>query len=167
MSRVNKEKYFKETRAYRNCNPLNIRATKARWQGQIGQDDKGFVKFISFDKGYRAAMRIFRSYRLAGLRTIREIIERWAPPEENDTEKYISTVVQYMNAKQDKEKITPDSVIELKDRDLMPLLMLGMTRVEMGANASQLDELSSFAEIGWDMAVTDPDYFTGITRRYR
>ncbi len=61
MSRVNKEKYFKETRAYRNCNPLNIRATKARWQGQIGQDDKGFVKFISFDKGYRAVLSPRRS----------------------------------------------------------------------------------------------------------
>ena len=94
--RQNKEKYFNETIAYRNRNPLNIRYSKTvTWQGQMGEE-KGLVKFQGFSLGYRAAVKILRSYHLRGIRTIGKIIETWAPRNENNTEAYIANVVNFV-----------------------------------------------------------------------
>lgn len=82
------------TRGERNNNPLNIRDNKAfKWQGQIGHDADGFVIFSSLKWGIRAAFALMRSYsHKYKCDTIRNIISRWAPPTENNTEKYILDV---------------------------------------------------------------------------
>ena len=82
------------TRGLRNNNPLNIRKNNAEWQGLAEeQNDKAFFVFVAPEWGYRAALRTLQNYqRVHGLNTIREGIERWAPPCENDTEAYISFV---------------------------------------------------------------------------
>ncbi|MCQ2258596.1 MAG: structural protein P5 [Bacteroidaceae bacterium] len=84
------------TRGERNNNPLNIRrSAKTRWMGQCKmQRDREFVQFISRLFGYRAAFRILRTYiNSYGLRTLRQLIGRWAPPEDgNDTESYVAQV---------------------------------------------------------------------------
>lgn len=72
-------------------NPLNIRASKTRWQGLIGEY-KGFAQFETTYFGLRAAMLNLRHYFKLGLRTPRTIINRWAPPVENDTSKYVDYV---------------------------------------------------------------------------
>lgn len=85
-------------RGQRNHNPLNIRRSADQWLGaQTEQTDPAFVQFASDAWGYRAAWRILNTY--AGLfrqedkpLCIRSIIERWAPPAENDTQTYIRTV---------------------------------------------------------------------------
>ncbi len=77
----------------RNNNPLNIRYNPANnWLGQIGEGS-GFARFESVEYGFRAAYKLLLTYRNNyGLETIAEIIERWAPPNENDTQGYIDFV---------------------------------------------------------------------------
>lgn len=84
------------TRGLRNNNPLNIRRNNTQWQGLAPvQKDKAFFTFIAPEWGYRAALRTLQNYnRVHGLTTIRQWIERWAPPCENDTEAYIRCVCQ-------------------------------------------------------------------------
>ena len=159
---------FERTVAYRNHNPLNIRyVNTVKWQGQIGNGG-GFVHFSTFSEGYRAAVRILRSYRLRGIKTISQIISTWAPRSENNTVAYIKAVVDYMNgvfrlpSQGGCEAYTAESVINLKDREEVKHLLMAMTKVEMGANAAQLHALRMFITIGYDMAVTSKDFFKGI-----
>lgn len=74
-------------------NPANIRWNASnKWQGLIGQK-KGFCQFKTMAFGLRALLKLIRNYRyLYGLDTIEKIITRFAPPNENDTESYISFV---------------------------------------------------------------------------
>ena len=164
--RQNKEKYFNETIAYRNRNPLNIRYSKnVKWQGQVGEE-KGFVKFLDFQWGYRAAVKILRSYHLRGIRSIRDIISTWAPRNENDTNSYIKNVVRFMNGAwridKDEGDYCPRTQINLRDREMVLQLLYAMTRVEMSANAAQSHSLRGDAEWGYDKAVTTPGFFKEI-----
>lgn len=73
-------------------NPLNIRySIHNNWVGQIGEYH-GFCKFSHVGYGFRAAYRLLENYIKGGTRTIEDIIRRWAPPCENDTEVYIDFV---------------------------------------------------------------------------
>lgn len=83
-----------ETRGKRNNNPLNIRNNKAyRWSGQIGVDNDGFCRFDNVISGLRAAIALVRTYNdRYDLHSVRDIISRWAPPTENNTERYIINV---------------------------------------------------------------------------
>ena len=87
------------TRGIRNNNPLNIRRSSTHWQGaRKEQTDKSFVQFETMAYGYRAAWKILQTYyerfcTQGKPYTVRNIIERWAPPTENDTENYIRTVL--------------------------------------------------------------------------
>ncbi len=158
MARRNKEVYFNETRAYRGCNPLNIRWNmKTRWLGQTGRDERGFCRFSAFSWGYRAAVMIMRSYRKRGITTVGRIISTWAPRTENDTEKYVESVVQTMSACRagsSLHAVDSSTEILLWNRELVVSLLLAMTRVEMGANASQVLSMRTYAEMGYDLAMT-------------
>jgi len=74
-------------------NPFNVRfAAGNQWEGQIGGLN-GFVKFRDIKYGVRAGLIILRTYYYRHkLRTIKSIISRWAPPNENDTQSYIDFV---------------------------------------------------------------------------
>jgi hypothetical protein len=82
-------------RGIRNNNPLNIRRSKDQWQGMKKvQSDTQFCQFETLDWGWRAAFKLltrtyYHQYRLY---TIKGIISRWAPPNENNTRVYIENV---------------------------------------------------------------------------
>ena len=96
-------------RGYRNNNPLNIRRTETRWQGQVDGDDKAFCSFASPVYGWRAALIILmRTYRKRGWNTIQEIIAHWAPDNENDTAAYTRNMVRLTG-------IPPDRVLNMAD----------------------------------------------------
>ena len=82
-------------RGIRNNNPLNIRRSKDQWQGlRAIQQDAQFCQFETMEYGWRAAFVLltrtyYHQYRLF---TIRKIIEKWAPPHENNTKAYIDNV---------------------------------------------------------------------------
>lgn len=88
------------SRGIRNNNPGNIDRGKAPWKG-MSKDQSGDARFIVFDGpewGIRAIARILRNYRSYGVDTIAEIISRWAPPVENDTQSYIQAVAKAVGA---------------------------------------------------------------------
>lgn len=80
------------TRGIRNNNPGNIRVSKDQWEGMTG-DDGAFVTFDSPEAGVRALGKNLLSYGRQGYDSIEKIINRWAPPNENDTQAYIDSVV--------------------------------------------------------------------------
>ena len=82
------------TRGIRNNNPANIRRG-AHWIGLVAQPtDKEFCCFISMVWGVRALLVTLRTYVVKrNVRTIPQIIERWAPPQDgNNTKRYIQFV---------------------------------------------------------------------------
>ena len=70
-------------------NIFNIRATRQAWLGQTGSR-KGFCTFKDRWWCIRAWVRLMQTYRtMHGCKTIRQIVTRFAPPAENDTDAYI------------------------------------------------------------------------------
>ena len=80
----------------RNHNQLNIRyLAQNKWLGlsKTTPNVGGFCKFDCVDYGLRAAILLLLTYiRKRGCTTPRQIITRWAPPTENNTELYIQCV---------------------------------------------------------------------------
>ncbi|MBO7068713.1 MAG: hypothetical protein J6W52_08550 [Bacteroidaceae bacterium] len=119
-------------RGLRNCNPLNIRRVAGtHWKGQI-LPLKGaggsFCKFESMEWGIRAAFCLLRTYRNNyKLNCIRDIITRWAPPSENDTERYIKNVCLWTGF---------GGLQRLTEED-WPALVRAMARQECGVTLSE------------------------------
>jgi hypothetical protein len=86
-------------RGIRNNNPMNIRLNpNVHWQGQSEeQTDGSFVQFVSPEMGIRAGVRILRSYARQGINTISGVLNRYAPPSENDTTAYVDAVCKACN----------------------------------------------------------------------
>ena len=103
------------TRGVQNNNPGNIRHGSDRWQGMsAAQPDASFVRFDSPVWGVRAMARVLMTYRdRYGLRTVREIITRWAPPTENNTDAYVFSVSQRMGVDPDEPLQFPSQLPEL------------------------------------------------------
>lgn len=74
-------------------NPGNIRdASGYEFKGQTGKDYRGFCTFSSFEYGLRAMIKLLWTYNQKGYKTIAQIINRYAPPVENDTRHYAEFV---------------------------------------------------------------------------
>lgn len=70
-------------------NPFNIRKGTSKWVGQTGIR-RGFCEFDTLEHGVRAAaIIIFRSYWRKGFQSPHDIINRFAPPVENNTSAYV------------------------------------------------------------------------------
>ena len=117
---------------------MNIRRSADKWQGlKAQQEDREFFQFSEMKWGWRAAFRLLchTYYKKYGLRTIRAIINRWAPPKENNTLYYIRSVAERTGISADKE---------LGDPQAHPaqwmMLAIAMAVVECGT--TQLDYLS-------------------------
>lgn len=85
------------TRGERNRNPSNIVwSDKIRWQGQIPDFERTDARFCQFDDdlhGLRALCRVLLNYqRKDGCKTLDDIVNRWAPPVENDSASYLNDV---------------------------------------------------------------------------
>jgi hypothetical protein len=99
----------KQSRGYRNKNPGNIDWSPAnKWQGQVGIEATGnpprFAEFQSHEYGIRALACLLTTYQdRHKLRTVRKIINRWAPSVENNTSAYVMVVAHAMNRGPDEE----------------------------------------------------------------
>lgn len=85
-------------RGIRNNNPLNIRKGNTKWQGEVlylegVPVERDFCQFEAMKYGWRAAFKLLRKYIISyKCNTVRKIISRWAPENENYTETYIKYV---------------------------------------------------------------------------
>lgn len=93
------EGYYPGTRAYKNHNPGNIwdglSAGKVRriWPN-IPIDDKGFLIFPNYGEGRAALERDLRIKVGRGM-TLTQLIHMYAPPNENNTARYVANVAQW------------------------------------------------------------------------
>lgn len=92
----------RKPRGIRNNNPGNIRYGEfARSAGAIGADSGGFAVFSDMQTGIEATAKLLRSYTARGFNTIRKIVSRWAPANENDTQAYIAAVAKQLGVSAD------------------------------------------------------------------
>lgn len=112
MKETGKHVAARMPRGIRNHNPGNIRHARTRWQGLADvQADKEFVSFVSPEMGVRALMRVLLTYQQKyGLKTIRDIMARYAPPQENDTRAYAAAVAKSTGCKE----TTPIDLLDTK-----------------------------------------------------
>lgn len=77
-------------RGLRNNNPGNVRQSPGQtWSGEVRGGDTEFETFMGPDKGVRAIGRIMKNNQNL---TVRDFLNRYAPPTENDTAAYIAAV---------------------------------------------------------------------------
>lgn len=88
----------------RNNNPFNIKYNNInKWKGQTGSY-KGFCVFSDMEFGLRAGIYLLRKYiNVYKLKSVKEIIGRFAPPSENVTSAYISYVSNYLGVRPDSQ----------------------------------------------------------------
>ena len=139
-------------RGFRNKNPLNIRLGVSHWQHQARiQTDPAFVVFDEMKWGYRAAWKLMESYKLRMVDAnkpynIHNIICRWAPPNENDTQAYIKTVVK-LSGIGEYQVLTPPSL----NGEQVGKILAAMTCVENGITMEQVPvgDLMAGYKLAW------------------
>ena len=133
-------------RGIRNNNPLNICRSKDHWQGlSVQQTDALFCQFEKLEYGWRAAFHLltrtyYHKYRLF---TIRAIINKWAPPNENATSQYVDHVCRLVG-------MAPDEPIGIPSDKPERWMMVG---VAMAIQENGTESIDYFAMLrGWGMA---------------
>jgi hypothetical protein len=94
--------------------------------------DKRFVVFSTPLSGIRALAKILMTYSYLyeedtprDLDTVRELINRWAPPVENDTGAYVAAVAKSLN-------VAPDDKIDVADQPTLTKLVTAIIHHENG-----------------------------------
>ena len=131
------------SRGLRNNNPGNIRRSRVRYKGEVRPSrDPDFKEFSTMAYGYRAVFVLLDTYRSRyGLTTIRQMLNRYAPPTENFTEGYVRFVADYSG-------VMPDEVVDTRsERDMIPIVA-AMSKIENGVAANIAD-----VERGWELFV--------------
>jgi hypothetical protein len=122
-------------RGIRNNNPGNIRPGGGAWQGlRTVQTDTGYLQFTEMRFGVRAAAKLFRNYQANyGLRSVAQMIARWAPSVENDTASYINAVAQRVG-------VDAYAQLDLKNSELCYRFLRAVFRHECGIAAEAIPE---------------------------
>lgn len=122
------------TRGIRNFNPGNIERG-AKWQGLSEKHEmtpeqrreKRFCVFRAPEWGIRAIVKIIYTYeRKYSIDTVQGVINRWAPPIENDTQAYIAHVAESMN-------VLPQEPLNLTNTLVMLRLVRAIIKHENGS----------------------------------
>ena len=131
------------SRGLRNNNPGNIRRSKVHYKGEVRPSrDPDFKEFSTMAYGYRAMFVLLDTYRSRyGLNTIRQMLNRYAPPTENFTEGYVRFVADYSG-------VMPDEVVDTRsEKDMIPIVA-AMSKIENGVAANIED-----VERGWELFI--------------
>jgi hypothetical protein len=128
-------------RGIRNNNPGNIRHGSP-WLGMTQyQPDSDFIKFNSPVYGIRALNKILKTYSTQHkIKTVRGVVSRWAPSNENDTESYVLSVA-------DKLDVQPDQVIDIKNH--APELTTAIIYHENGQQPYSTTVINTGVAMGW------------------
>lgn len=100
-------------RGIRNANPMNLRKGNPDWVGLAPiQSDPDFLVFRDPVWGLRAGMRVLLTYYTKySLDTVRALINRFAPPSENDTGSYQNAVAREAGVGVDDPVNLPNPII--------------------------------------------------------
>lgn len=138
-------KTVKMSRGLRNLNPGNIRRSAVRYKGErAASSDPEFRQFESIEAGYRAMFVLLHTYAVKHhCTTLRQIVSRYAPPSENDTDGYIRRVARATG-------FAPDLALDTLSQGVMIPLVRAMSEVENGVPAVESEVLG-----GWQLFVAD------------
>ncbi|EAT8440927.1 hypothetical protein ACFGRG_002821 [Salmonella enterica] len=146
-----------DARGIRNNNPGNLEYSKTNpWVGQTG-DDGRFAKFETPEHGIRALGRNLLSYQRQGIDTVNDIINRWAPPSDNNnTEAYIQAVCAQLG-------VTPDQPLDASNPDTLKALCASIIQHENGSQPYSDQQLVTgvSAAIGLSQLPTSTKRYTG------
>ena len=112
----------------------------------VGGDDTDgeFRQFESMEWGYRAMFVLLYTYAVKyDCSTLRQMIERYAPPSENHTENYIRRVAYATH-------LSPEEIIFTKDGATMTAVVAAMSEVENGVEADMTEVWG-----GWRLFIAD------------
>lgn len=125
-------------RGIRNNNPLNIRIGNS-WLGEVkNPTDNEFEQFVHVCYGLRAGFILLKRYiNRYKLNTIKKIISRWAPSNENNTRSYIDHVAKRMN-------IGPDTPLHYEDKDRICALVYEMVYEENGQHIQMTEIVAAY-----------------------
>ncbi|WP_316376609.1 hypothetical protein [Enterobacter hormaechei] len=144
-------------RGIRNNNPGNLEYSKTNpWVGQTG-DDGRFAKFETPEHGIRALGRNLLSYQRQGIDTVSDIINRWAPPSDNNnTEAYIQAVCAQLG-------VTADQQLDASNPDTLKALCAAIIQHENGSQPYSEQQLATgvSAAIGLSQLPTSTKRYTG------
>jgi hypothetical protein len=120
------------TRGIRNNNPGNLRNFNIPWQGKIPVNQntdykKEFDQFTEVKYGIRAMLRDLTNDIDKGKNTIRKLISAYAPPSENDTQKYIDVVAKAVG-------LAPDQTIKIIDAEFYLVIARAIIKHECSPN---------------------------------
>lgn len=128
------------SRGISNCNPGNIRISKVKYLGEVTPSkDKAFKQFSTMAWGYRAMFVLLHTYSKNGYKTIRQMINRYAPPIENHTENYIKFVAE-------RAKVFADVEVDTTDPAEMIPIVSAMSQMENGV-AAVVEQVQQ----GWEL----------------
>lgn len=127
-------------RGLRNNNAGNIRKSSTRYLGEVRpSSDKAFKQFETRGWGYRAIFVLLESYSKRGFKSLRQMINRYAPPSENHTEIYLKHVCECAMT-------GADAPLDITDKNTMVLVVAAISKMENGYPAV-MDEVLE----GWDL----------------
>lgn len=129
-------------RGIRNNNPLNIRIGN-KWFGEVDNPtDHEFEQFKEMKFGVRAAFIILWKYiNKYQLKTVEDIVKRWAPISENNVASYVRIVTL-------SQGLRYNEILDFENYTQMRLLFRGMCLAENGQCIADRDILD-----GYNMAV--------------
>lgn len=114
-------------RGIRNNNPGNIQYGEfARRMGATSSDGR-FAIFPNAESGLAAMSALLTNYGKQGLDSVSEIINKWAPPNENNTAGYAASVANALG-------VSPNQPLNINDPAIRAALMQQITRIENGSN---------------------------------
>lgn len=137
------------SRGFKNNNPGNIRKNKRNpWVGKIENGtDSAFEQFVYPEFGIRAMMKLFVTYsKRYKLNTITKILSRYAPNNENDTEKYI----QFVSQKTGKGANDP---LDMTNEQEMSEFIKSLIQMENGSQPYNDQQISTGIKMAFDQSV--------------
>ncbi|MFB9215533.1 structural protein [Vibrio sinaloensis] len=116
-------------RGVRANNPLNIESNvNNNWLGKVTPSvDKRFETFQAPEYGFRAGAKLLRDTYQGryGLESIRELIHKFAPSHENNSDHYAEFVAKRVG-------VSPDAPIDLRSDNTLARLIHSMSIMEVG-----------------------------------
>jgi hypothetical protein len=124
-------------RGIRNNNPGNLRDTGEAWNGKVGADKDGFMRFDRPEAGIRALGKNLLGYQdKYDVRTLGGIISKWAPNSENDTASYIADAAKQTG-------LDPSAKIDLHDPATLRKVSEAIIKHENGSMPYTGDQMST------------------------
>ncbi len=136
-----------------NIGNIDFRNDRNR-PGQLGSDGR-FIRFATPEQGVQAAVEVLHVYRdRYGINTLQGIVNRWAPPSENNTGNYINHMERHVG-------VSANQPLDLNDPTLVAKIIAAKGLIEGGPAPMQRTFTPQVIARGVQLAFEQPSSITG------